>query len=112
MPRNGGPTVRLPLTPASPPKKPGNISEAANTISPRPSVIIANGVPALRVVSHPNTQPNASPARPPTSGSSETGTKNDPLPSRFIAWIAKYAPNPEYTAWPKLSMPLWPSSML
>jgi hypothetical protein len=51
-------------------------------------VIIAKGVPALRVVSQPKTKPKKSPASPPTSGSSETGTSS-PLPIRFIAWIAK-----------------------
>ena len=50
MPSNGSPTTRLLEMPPSPPKKPGNISEAANTISPMPSVIIANGVPAFLVV--------------------------------------------------------------
>ena len=30
----------------------------------------------------------------------------------FSAWIAKNEPRPEYTAWPKLSMPPCPSSML
>ena len=50
MPRNGAPAARSPVMPPSPPKKPGNIREAANTISPMPSVIIANGVPAFFVV--------------------------------------------------------------
>ena len=27
-------------------------------------------------------------------------------------WIARNAPRPTYTAWPKLSMPAWPSIML
>ena len=30
----------------------------------------------------------------------------------FSVWMAKNEPRPEYTAWPKLSMPPWPSSML
>ncbi len=42
--------TRLVETPASPPKKPGNISTQANTISPMPSEISANVVPARRVV--------------------------------------------------------------
>ena len=46
----GAPTTRSLEMPPSPPKKPGNISDAANTISPMPSVIIANGVPAFLVV--------------------------------------------------------------
>ncbi len=50
MPRKGSPTTRLVEMPASPPKKPGNISEQANTISPMPSEIIAKVVPARLVV--------------------------------------------------------------
>jgi hypothetical protein len=50
MPRNGSPATRLPLTPPSPPKNSGNISDIAHTSSPMPSVIIANGVPAFLVV--------------------------------------------------------------
>ena len=50
MPATGSPITRLVETPPSPPKKPGNISEAEWTISPMPRVIIANGVPAVLVV--------------------------------------------------------------
>ncbi len=50
MPSHGWPATRLPLMPPSPPKKPENISDIANTSSPTPSVIIANGVPAFLVV--------------------------------------------------------------
>ena len=44
------PDMRLVVTPPSPPKKSGNISEQENTNSPTPSVIIANVVPARLVV--------------------------------------------------------------
>ena len=50
MPRTGLPTTRLAETPPSPPKNSGIISDIANTSSPMPSVIIANGVPAFFVV--------------------------------------------------------------
>ena len=50
MPITASPTTRLLDTPASPPKKPENISDMANTSSPMPSVIIAKGVPDLRTV--------------------------------------------------------------
>ena len=50
MPRNGWPITRLVVMPPSPPKKPGNISEQAATISPMPSEIIAKVVPARLVV--------------------------------------------------------------
>ncbi len=56
--------------------------------------------------------PKNAPAAPPISGNSETGQPRRPAAIQFIAWIAKNAPRPEYTAWPKLSMPLCPSSML
>ena len=50
MPKKGLPTTRLPETPASPPKNSENISDMANTSSAMPSVIMAKGVPDLRVV--------------------------------------------------------------
>lgn len=50
MPSSGSPMLRLVDTPPSPPKKSGSISALANTISPMPSVIIENVVPARRVV--------------------------------------------------------------
>jgi hypothetical protein len=56
--------------------------------------------------------PKNMPASPPTSGIIETGIQIFPVEARFIAWIAKNAPRPEYTAWPKDSMPPCPSSML
>ena len=45
MPCHGCPTTRLVAMPPSPPKKPGNISAEAATISAMPSEIMANGVP-------------------------------------------------------------------
>ena len=52
------------------------------------------------------------PATPPTSGTMDTG-KGMPAPEYILsAWMDTKAPNPVYTAWPKLSMPPWPSNML
>ena len=52
------------------------------------------------------------PATPPTSGIRLTGTGHCPLLTRLSVWMAMKEPRPEYTAWPKLSMPPCPSSML
>jgi hypothetical protein len=49
---------------------------------------------------------------PATSGSRLTGSIGVPSLTRLSVWIAKNEPRPEYTAWPKLSMPPCPSSML
>lgn len=50
MPSTASPTMRLVEMPPSPPKKSGNISELANTISPMPMVIMAKVVPDFLVV--------------------------------------------------------------
>jgi hypothetical protein len=50
MPMTASPTTRFVEMPPSPPKKLGNISEQAATISAMPSEIIANGVPECFVV--------------------------------------------------------------
>ena len=85
MPMKGLPTTRLLVMPPSPPKNPGNISDAANTISPMPSEIMANGVPDFLVVTKPKITPNKAPNTPPTRGNSETGSANLPAPIQFIA---------------------------
>ena len=77
-----------------------------------PSVIMANGVAAFLVVTQPNTTAKATPARPPAIGTRLTGSGNWPLLTMLSVWIARKEPRPEYTAWPKLSMPPCPSSML
>ena len=73
MPKNGWPATRLPETPASPPKNSENISDMANTNSATPSVIMANGVPALRVVTQPSKMAKPMPVKPPMMGSKLTG---------------------------------------
>ncbi len=98
--------------PPSPPKNSGNISDEAHTSSPMPSVIMANGVAAFLVVTHPSSSANASPARPPAIGTRLTGSGRWPAETRLSVWIARKEPRPECTACPKLSMPPCPSSML
>ncbi len=112
MPNGLGPVTRLLETPPSPPKNSGNISDMAQTSSPMPSVIIAKVVAAFLVVTQPSSTAKNMPASPPTNGTRLTGSGNAPLATRFSAWMARNAPKPEYTAWPKLSMPPCPSSML
>src|SRR5207248_1741384 len=51
------------------------------------------------------------PATPPTRGTRLTGIGSPPAIA-FSAWIETKVASPVYTAWPKLSMPPWPSSML
>ena len=84
----------------------------AKTNSATPKVIMANGVPDLRVVTHPSKMAKPMPATPPTMGSKLTGMCNLPAVTAFNAWMAMYEPKPVYTAWPKLSMPPCPSNML
>jgi hypothetical protein len=50
MPNQLAFVTRLLETPPSPPKKAGNMSELAATISPMPSEIMAKVVPARRVI--------------------------------------------------------------
>ena len=88
------------------------MSDIANTSSPMPSVIMAKGVPAFLVVTKPSTTANPAPARPPASGIRLTGIGRLASPTATKAWMATKAPRPVYTAWPKLSMPPWPSSTL
>src|SRR5258708_6210031 len=114
MPNNGAPNTRFALMPASPPNNAGNIGAIEATISPTPSEIIANIVPARRVVTPPRISPAARPPSPPISGST-TMSQAPPapaLPAQRIAWIAQNAPSPKYTAWPNDKRPVWPSSML
>ena len=65
-------------------EEPGNISEAANTSSPMPSVIIANGVPALLASSRSRTArrrtrpPGRRPAAPAMTGNSRAA-RADPV---------------------------------
>ena len=88
MPRKGLPAVRLPDTPPSPPKNSGTIKAMANTSSAMPRVIMAKGVPALRVVTKPSTMANPAPAKPPTRGIRLTGTDSQPCPTWLSAWMA------------------------
>jgi len=74
--------------PASPPNSSGNISAAAATSSPNPSVIIANGVPDWRVLAQPSGSASSSPARPPSSGTRLTGSTSQPAASARSAWMA------------------------
>ena len=60
--------------PSSPPKIPGSMNVAAYTSSPTPSEISAKIVPALLVVTEPNTIPASSPPAAPASGTSTIGS--------------------------------------
>ena len=83
MPCHACPTCRLVAMPPSPPKNAGSIKADAATISAMPSEIIANGVPARRVVTKPKTMPKNSPVNPPTNGTSVTGRLYLPAASAF-----------------------------
>ena len=89
MPATGRPITRSAATPASPPKNSGTISDIANTSSARPSVIIANGVPDLRVVTKPSSTATPIPASAPTSGTRLTGSGSWPPATRLSAWMAR-----------------------
>ena len=52
------------------------------------------------------------PATPPTKGTKDTGSAGLAAHQALSAWMATKEPRPLYTAWPKLSMPPCPSSML
>jgi hypothetical protein len=84
----------LPDTPPSPPKNSGTISDIANTSSPMPSVIMAKGVPALRVVTKPSSTAKAAPVRPPRSGMRLVGTGIDPSAMRLSACTAMNEASP------------------
>lgn len=107
QPPSGGPLARSIGTPPTPPNHAGTLHAAAATHSPRPSVIIANAVPARRVASTPNSRPKAAPAAPPTSGSSGSGP-----PKRLNQCAAANAPRPANAAWPNDSRPVVPSCRL
>ena len=95
MPSVLGPVTRLPVMPPSPPKNSGNISDMAQTSSPMPSVIMANGVAAFLVVTQPSTTANSAPASPPAIGTRLTGSGNWPPLTRLSVWMARNEPRPE-----------------
>ena len=95
MPNGELPVTRLPLTPPSPPKNPGNIKDIAQINSPMPSVIMAKGVPDFFTVTEPKIAANTKPVKPPTIGTILTGKGNLPALIILSVWIAMNAPNPE-----------------
>jgi len=107
QPPHGVPLARSIGTPPIPPNHAGTLHAAAATHSPRPSVIIANAVPARRVASSPAMKPKPAPAAPPTSGSSGSGP-----PTRLNQCAAANAPRPANAAWPNDSSPVVPSCRL
>ena len=74
------------------------MSAIAQTSSPMPNVIMANGVAAFLVVTQPSATANSMPDSPPTIGIRLTGNGRLPLATMFRVWIARNAPRPEYTA--------------
>ena len=86
--------MRLVVIPSSPPKKLRRISALEPTSSPSPSEIIAKAVPALRVDTAPKITPKAKPDRPPTSGTSGSGTGSTSRMMVFMAWTTRNAPSP------------------
>ena len=65
------------------------MSDEAAIISPMPSEIIANTVPARLVEKLPNSKPKNKPASPPASGVSGSGIKNPAPPASWMRCIAK-----------------------
>jgi hypothetical protein len=71
------------------------MKELEEASSPSPSEIIAKLSPPFLVETRPNRKPNASPARPPTSGIAGTGTGSREWIAAFMAWIATKPPRPK-----------------
>ena len=83
----------------------------ATASSDTPRVIMEKAVPARRVETQPARTAETRPPSAPTNGRAGSGT-HQPASASRIADIARKPPNPRNTAWPKSSIPPWPSSML
>ena len=72
---------------------------------------MANAVSPRLVATDPARTAVTSPPAAPTSGNAGAGIHH-PAPAARMACMAAKPPKPRNTAWPKSSMPPWPSSML
>ncbi|MEZ5727126.1 MAG: hypothetical protein R3E48_03395 [Burkholderiaceae bacterium] len=88
MPKNGGASVRSSVMPSSPPENFTKISEDMAIISPIPSEIIANTVPARLVEKLPKITAKTSLATPPITGTKITNAHRWHRIA-LIRWIAR-----------------------
>ena len=88
-PQGAAPSTRLPDTPASPPNTPGNMTATAQASSPTPSVIMAKGVPALRVDNQPSGSAISAVPTPAARGSRLTGSAQPWAAARFSVCMAR-----------------------